>query len=63
MMVTYIDLISPMFLAFREGLEATLVVVILLLYLRKTNQKQYNRYIYLGSVLAIFSSILFAIVF
>jgi len=63
MMATYIDLISPMFLAFREGLEATLVVVILLLYLRKTNQKQYNRYIYLGSTLAIFSSILFAIVF
>jgi high-affinity iron transporter len=63
MMAAYIDLISPIFLAFREGLEATLVVVILLLYLRKTNQKQYNRYIYLGSVLAIFSSILFAIVF
>jgi high-affinity iron transporter len=62
-MITYADLISPMFLAFREGLEATLVVVILLLYLKKTNQKHYNKYVYLGALLAIFSSILFAVVF
>jgi high-affinity iron transporter len=62
-MVTFIDLITPLFLAFREGLEATLVVVIILLYLRKTNQRKYNRYVYLGAILAIFSSLIFAVIF
>ncbi|MBA7670899.1 hypothetical protein ES703_79046 [subsurface metagenome] len=62
-MATYIDLISPAFLALREGLEATLVVVIILLYLKKTNQRSYNRHVYLGAILAIFSSIVFAVVF
>ncbi|MFW9773450.1 MAG: FTR1 family protein [Candidatus Heimdallarchaeota archaeon] len=62
-MATYIDLITPTFLAFREGLEATLVVVIILLYLKKTNQKPYKKYVYLGALLAIFLSIVFAIVF
>ena len=45
-MITFIDLIIPLFLAFREGLEATLVVVIILLYLKKTNQRAYNKYVY-----------------
>ena len=62
-MATYIDLISPAFLALREGLEATLIVVIILLYLKKTNQRSYNRHVYLGAFLAIFSSIIFAVVF
>jgi len=62
-MATFIDLITPTFLAFREGLEATLVVVILILYLRKTNQRRYYKYIFIGAILAILSSILFAIVF
>jgi len=62
-MATLIDLILPLFLAFREGLEATLVVVIILLYLKKTNQRGYNKYVYFGSILAIFSSITFAIIF
>jgi len=62
-MTTYIDLISPAFLALREGLEATLVVVIILLYLKKTNQRSYNKHVYLGAILAIFSSIVFAVVF
>jgi high-affinity iron transporter len=62
-MATLIDLITPAFLAFREGLEATLVVVILLLYLRKTNQRQYNKYVFLGAILAIFSSLIFAAIF
>lgn len=52
-----------MFLALREGLEAVLVVVIILLYLRKTNQKIYNKYVYLGIILAIVASIIFAIIF
>jgi len=62
-MVTYIDLITPIFLAFREGLEATLVVVILLLYLKKTKQSSYNKYVYIGAIMAILSSIIFAILF
>ncbi|MFX1593231.1 MAG: FTR1 family protein [Promethearchaeota archaeon] len=62
-MATIIDLITPTFLAFREGLEATLVVVILLLYLKKTNQHKYNKFVFVGAILAILSSILFAIVF
>jgi len=53
----------PIFLAFREGLEAVLVIVIILLYLKNTNQRFYYKYVFLGSILAIFSSILFAIVF
>lgn len=62
-MATFIDLLTPIFLAFREGLEATLVVVIILLYLKKMNQQKYNRYVYLGAILAVFSSIIFAIIF
>ncbi|MFX0001406.1 MAG: FTR1 family protein, partial [Candidatus Hermodarchaeota archaeon] len=62
-MATFIDLITPTFLAFREGLEATLVVVIILLYLRKTNQRKYNKYVYLGAILATISSIIFAVIF
>jgi high-affinity iron transporter len=52
-----------MFLALREGLEAVLVVVIILLYLRKTNQRIYYKYVYLGIILAIIASVVFAIMF
>ncbi|MFX0039229.1 MAG: FTR1 family protein [Promethearchaeota archaeon] len=62
-MALYIDLITPLFLAFREGLEATLVVVIILIYLRKTNQRAYNKYVYMGAILAILTSIIFALIF
>ncbi len=62
-MTAYINLITPIFLAFREGLEATLVVVIILLYLKKTKQRSYNKHVYLGAGLAIFSSIIFAAIF
>ena len=61
--MNYIDFIVPIFLGFREGLEAVLVVVIILLYLKNTNQRYYNRYVYIGSVLAVISSIIFAILF
>ncbi len=61
--INYVDLIIPIFLGFREGLEAALVVVIILLYLKKTNQRYYNRYVSLGILLAIISSIIFAIIF
>jgi len=58
-----VDLTIPMFLALREGLEAVLVVVIILLYLRKTNQRIYYKYVYLGIILAVVASIAFAIIF
>jgi len=47
----------------REGLEAVLVVVIIFLYLRKTNQKIYYKYVYLGVLLATIASVVFAIIF
>ncbi|MFX1446790.1 MAG: FTR1 family protein [Promethearchaeota archaeon] len=52
-----------MFFALREGLEAVLVIVIILLYLRKTNRRIYYKYVYLGIFLAIFASIVFFIIF
>ncbi|TFG14249.1 MAG: hypothetical protein EU535_03545 [Promethearchaeota archaeon] len=63
MIVNLIDLIIPIFLAFREGLEAVLVVIILLLYLNNTNQQYYRKYVYIGSILAVISSIIFAFIF
>jgi len=61
--ISLVDLSVPMFLALREGLEAVLVVVIILLYLRKTNQRIYYKYVYLGIILAITASVVFAIIF
>ncbi len=61
--ISLVDLSIPIFLALREGLEAVLVVVIILLYLKKTNQKLYYKYVYLGILLAVVASVVFAIVF
>ena len=61
--ISFVDLPVPMFLALREGLEAILVVVIILLYLKKTNQKIYYKYVYLGIILAVVASVVFAIIF
>ena len=61
--ISFVDLSVPMFLALREGLEAVLVVVIILLYLKKTNQKMYYKYVYLGIILAIIASVAFALIF
>jgi high-affinity iron transporter len=61
--MTFIDQLVPIFLGFREGLEATLIVVIILLYLKNSKQQYYKKYVYLGSILAIVSSIIFAYFF
>jgi high-affinity iron transporter len=61
--MSLIDLPIPIFLSFREGLEATLVVIIILLYLRNTKQKYYKKYVFFGALAAILFSILFAITF
>jgi len=63
MIFLFVDLMVPIFLAFREGIEAVLVIVIILLYLKNTDQRFYYKYVYIGSALAILSSIIFAIVF
>ncbi len=61
--MSIVDLMVPIFLAFREGIEAVLVIVIILLYLKNTDQRFYYKYVFIGSTLAIISSIFFAIVF
>ena len=60
---SFVYLLIPMLLAFREGLEAILVIIIILMYLNNTNQREYNKYVYIGCFLGIISSILFALVF
>lgn len=62
-MVSLVDVLIPTFLAFREGLEAILVIVIILLYLKNSDQRFYYKYVFIGSILAIISSIVFAIIF
>ncbi|MFW9936198.1 MAG: FTR1 family protein [Candidatus Thorarchaeota archaeon] len=47
----------------REGIEAILVTIIILLYLKKTNQRFYNKYVYLGVGVGILSSVIFAFIF
>jgi len=63
LLISIIDLPIPIFLAFREGLEAVLVIVIIMLYLKNSKQTQYYKYVSLGGLLAIFVSILFAALF
>ena len=57
------DLPIPFFLSFREGLEAILVIIIILLYLKNTKQKYYRKYVLIGAMAAVLFSILFAIIF
>ena len=61
--MSIVDLLVPMFLGFREGLESVIIIVIILSYLKSTNQKSYYKYVYIGAELAVISSILFSIVF
>jgi high-affinity iron transporter len=63
MIFSIIDLAVPIFLAFREGLEAVLVIVIIILYLKNSKQSFYYKYVFLGGLLAILMSVLFAILF
>jgi len=61
--VSIVDLLVPMFLGFREGLESVIIIVIILSYLKSTNQKSYYKYVYIGAIFAVISSILFSIAF
>jgi len=56
-------MLAQFILALREGLEAALTLVIPAAYLRKIGKSELNKYLYLGSGLAVLASILVAAVF
>jgi high-affinity iron transporter len=49
-------MVSSFLITFREALEAALIVSILLAYLRKIDREDLNKYLYLGTGIAILSS-------
>lgn len=54
---------AGLLITFREGLEAFLVVGIILTYLGRCNLKQHNKWVYLGVILGLFSAFLLGFVF
>lgn len=50
-------IISPTIISLREGIEAALVIAIMLSYLRKTNQTSLRKYVFYGAILAVLSSV------
>lgn len=56
-------MLSSFIILLREGLECFLILGIILGYLKKTNNSKYNKSIYTGSILAILTSIVCAILF
>ncbi|TET07932.1 MAG: hypothetical protein E3J86_11725 [Candidatus Thorarchaeota archaeon] len=55
-------IISPTIISLREGIEAALVIAIMLSYLRKTNQINLRKYVFYGTIVALISSLGVAIV-
>ncbi len=55
-------IISPTIISLREGIEAALIIAIMLSYLRKTNRSDLRRYVISGTVVAIIASFGVAIV-
>lgn len=51
-------MVTSFLITFREALEAALIVSILLAYLRKIDREDLNKYLYLGTGVAILSSVL-----
>lgn len=56
-------MLASFLITFREGLEAFLIVGIILSYLSKAKVKKYNKYIYLGVIIGIILSLVIAYVF
>ncbi|MEM3374805.1 MAG: FTR1 family protein [Candidatus Woesearchaeota archaeon] len=54
---------SSFIIAFRETLEAFLIVSIVLAFLKKTNNQKYNKIVYFAIFLSILCSIFFALLF
>ena len=55
-------IISPTIISLREGIEAALIIAIMLSYLRKTNQTSLRKYVFYGTIAAIISSLGVAVV-
>jgi len=56
----YEGLFPSFLIAFRESLEAALIIVIMAVYLRKMGKANLNRYLYLGTGVAISASVILA---
>lgn len=54
---------SSLLIMLREGLEAALIIGIILGYLSKTGQSRLNRYVYAGTGLGIIASVITAVMF
>jgi high-affinity iron transporter len=50
-------IISPTIISLREGIEAALIIAIMLSYLRKTNQPNLRKYVISGTIVAILASL------
>ncbi len=50
-------IVSPTIISLREGIEAALVIAIMLSYLRKTNQISLRKYVFYGAIAAVLSSV------
>lgn len=55
-------IISPTIISLREGIEAALIIAIMLSYLRKTNQLNLRKYVLYGTIVAILASLGVAVV-
>lgn len=55
-------MVGALIITLREGIEAALVVGILVAYLKRINREELNRYVYAGLILAVFASLLGAVV-
>ena len=53
---------GPFLITFRESLEAALIVAIVAAYLVKTNRQHLNKYLWIGTILAIVTSIAIGII-
>jgi high-affinity iron transporter len=55
-------IIAPLIIALREGIEVALIVVVILAYLRKSDQNQLRKFVVGGGFLAILSSVMISLV-
>ncbi|MCK5301922.1 MAG: FTR1 family protein, partial [Candidatus Thorarchaeota archaeon] len=54
-------IVAPIIISLREGIEAALVIAIMIAYLRRSNQKDLTRYVLGGAIAAVVSSMAIAI--
>jgi high-affinity iron transporter len=51
-------MITAYLISFREALEAALIVTIIIAYLRKIGKREYSRYLFLGTGLAVLANLI-----